>query len=111
MAGIYVHIPFCKQICHYCDFHKVIQDNSIDSLVKAICKEIELQKDYLEGEKVNTIYIGGGTPSILKTKSIFNVYNNKNVSYRRYEYWKTPITITDVTMIGFTPTLSIRLNF
>ena len=73
MAGIYVHIPFCKQICHYCDFYKVLQDKTVDNVMKALYKEIELQKDYLEGEKVNTIYIGGGTPSTLKTTHLLKI--------------------------------------
>ncbi|MBS1486222.1 MAG: radical SAM family heme chaperone HemW [Bacteroidetes bacterium] len=65
MAGIYIHIPFCKQACHYCDFHFSTQLSSKPKLVESICLELILQKDYLGGEKIETIYFGGGTPSLL----------------------------------------------
>ena len=66
MAGIYLHIPFCKQACHYCDFHFSTNQETRSELVQAILKEIQLQKDYLLGEPIQTIYFGGGTPSILE---------------------------------------------
>jgi oxygen-independent coproporphyrinogen-3 oxidase len=75
MAGIYVHIPFCKQICHYCDFHKEILHSAPDDLIHAICCEIEIQKDYLHGERINTIYLGGGTPSVLDEEQIKRILN------------------------------------
>lgn len=65
MAGIYLHIPFCKQACHYCNFHFVTSLRQKDELIQALVTEIALQKDYLEGETVETIYFGGGTPSLL----------------------------------------------
>jgi oxygen-independent coproporphyrinogen-3 oxidase len=65
MAGIYIHIPFCKQACHYCDFHFSTSLKYKDELLQALLKEINLQKSYLENETVETIYFGGGTPSIL----------------------------------------------
>ncbi len=65
MAGIYLHIPFCKQACHYCNFHFSTSLEYKEELVNAICREIILQKNYLEGEKIDSIYFGGGTPSIL----------------------------------------------
>ena len=64
MAGIYLHIPFCKKACHYCNFHFSTQTTHIQSFVNAIIREIELQKDYLKGP-IQTIYFGGGTPSLL----------------------------------------------
>ncbi len=70
MAGIYVHIPFCKQACHYCNFHFSTSLGLMDPLVAAILKEIELQSNYLKGATVETIYFGGGTPSILSTANI-----------------------------------------
>lgn len=67
MFGLYVHIPFCKNICHYCNFYKmVVSDNLKEKTINYIIKEIENQKEYLN--KVDTIYIGGGTPSILPKK-------------------------------------------
>ena len=65
MAGIYIHIPFCKQACHYCDFHFSTSIKYKDELLGAILKEIGLQKNYLGGETIETIYFGGGTPSLL----------------------------------------------
>ena len=70
MAGLYIHIPFCKQACHYCDFHFSTNLKSIASVVDCICIELELRKDYLKGELVDTIYFGGGTPSLLPTESL-----------------------------------------
>jgi oxygen-independent coproporphyrinogen-3 oxidase len=70
MAGIYIHIPFCKQACHYCDFHFSTSTKHKDDLVAALLKEIGLQKQYLEGETIETIYFGGGTPSLLSADEI-----------------------------------------
>ncbi len=65
MAGIYLHIPFCKQACHYCDFHFSTNLSGKSEMVNAIGRELELQKNYLEGEIITSIYFGGGTPSLL----------------------------------------------
>lgn len=65
MSGIYIHIPFCKQKCTYCDFYTVVAPSLIPSVVDGISKEIILRKDYLTDKKISTIYFGGGTPSIL----------------------------------------------
>jgi oxygen-independent coproporphyrinogen III oxidase len=65
MAGIYIHIPFCKQACHYCDFHFSTSLKYKDELLQSLIKEIRLQKNYLNGETIETIYFGGGTPSLL----------------------------------------------
>jgi oxygen-independent coproporphyrinogen-3 oxidase len=70
MAGIYLHIPFCKKACHYCDFHFSTSMGPKADMVAAICKELVLRKDYLEAEKVETIYFGGGTPSLLSTNEL-----------------------------------------
>jgi len=73
MAGIYIHIPFCKQACHYCDFHFSTSFQYKDDLLDAISKELRLQKDYLAGEIIETIYFGGGTPSLLTADEINKV--------------------------------------
>jgi putative oxygen-independent coproporphyrinogen III oxidase len=72
MPGIYIHIPYCKQACHYCDFHFSTNMKTKDDFIKALLKEIELQKDYFKSAElrttkyqVQTIYFGGGTPSLL----------------------------------------------
>ena len=64
MAGIYIHIPFCKQACHYCNFHFAVSLHYKNELVAALLKEMELQKEYPGNEPVETIYFGGGTPSL-----------------------------------------------
>ncbi len=74
MAGIYIHIPFCKQSCHYCDFHFSTTFHSYrDRMISAICKEIFLQRNFLN-EKVKTIYFGGGTPSLLTKNELEKIF-------------------------------------
>lgn len=74
MAGLYVHIPFCKQACHYCDFHFSTDTGTRIELVNALTHELALQKDYL-GEEINTIYLGGGTPSILNRGELDTLFS------------------------------------
>jgi oxygen-independent coproporphyrinogen III oxidase len=73
MAGIYIHIPFCRQACHYCDFHFSTSLRSKDAFLEALLKEIELRSDYLQGSPVHTVYFGGGTPSLLGTDEISRI--------------------------------------
>lgn len=70
MAGIYVHIPFCKQACHYCDFHFSVSTRLKPELLKSMHKDIELNSKYLGKEPINTIYFGGGTPSLLESNEL-----------------------------------------
>ncbi|MBL4653239.1 MAG: radical SAM family heme chaperone HemW [Flavobacteriales bacterium] len=70
MAGIYLHIPFCKQACHYCDFHFSTSTKNQDKVVDAMEKEIELRQDYLQDKSIETIYFGGGTPSLLSKSQL-----------------------------------------
>ncbi|MDO7170884.1 radical SAM family heme chaperone HemW [Mariniflexile sp. AS56] len=83
MAGIYIHIPFCKQACHYCDFHFSTSLKKKGDLVQALAKEIELRKDEFKNITVETIYFGGGTPSLLSVNElqllIDTVYKNYQV--------------------------------
>jgi oxygen-independent coproporphyrinogen-3 oxidase len=83
MSGIYIHIPFCKQACHYCDFHFSTSLMKKDEMILALDKEIALRKNESDGESIETIYFGGGTPSILSTEDlrllIDEVYKNYNV--------------------------------
>lgn len=83
MSGIYIHIPFCKQACHYCDFHFSTSLKKKDEMVLALAKEIALRKDEFKEEVVETIYFGGGTPSILEINDIRflidEVYNHFKV--------------------------------
>ncbi|WP_026333485.1 MULTISPECIES: radical SAM family heme chaperone HemW [Rhodonellum] len=66
MSGIYIHIPYCKQACHYCDFHFSTNASQMQEMVDMICKELILRKNYLPSKNpIKTIYFGGGTPSLL----------------------------------------------
>ena len=65
MAGVYIHIPFCKSFCSYCDFYSTTDNSLKEALVQALMQETSLRSSYLEGETVETIYLGGGTPSLL----------------------------------------------
>ena len=69
MSGIYIHIPFCKQACHYCDFHFSTSLKKKEALINSICKELQLRKGEIKA-KIQTIYLGGGTPSLLSSEEI-----------------------------------------
>jgi len=75
MAGIYFHIPFCKQKCSYCDFYSRKDSNDIDELIKFEVRELVSRKNYLDKELVKTIYFGGGTPSLLSIGNISELLN------------------------------------
>ncbi|MFG4001063.1 radical SAM family heme chaperone HemW [Flavobacterium aquidurense] len=83
MSGIYIHIPFCKQACHYCDFHFSTSMKKKDDMVLALAKEIAMRKNEFSTEIVETIYFGGGTPSVLSNNEInfliSEVYKNYKV--------------------------------
>ena len=74
MSGIYIHIPFCKQACHYCDFHFSTSMKKKDEMVLALAKELQLRKDEFQYDAefpcIETIYFGGGTPSVLNVEDI-----------------------------------------
>ncbi len=86
MAGIYLHIPFCKKACHYCNFHFSTQTVHIQSFVDALIQEIELQKSYIK-EPIETIYFGGGTPSLLNEAQL------KSILAAIYAHFKVEATI------------------
>jgi len=90
MAGIYLHIPFCKSKCPYCNFYSVASTKQSGVFFEALLKEISLSRDYLGGRKVATVYFGGGTPSLLPAggiekileslHSIFPIENNAEIT-------------------------------
>jgi oxygen-independent coproporphyrinogen-3 oxidase len=84
MSGIYIHIPFCKQACYYCDFHFSTSLKKKDELVKALARELILRKGELQNQTIETIYFGGGTPSLLTIDElrllIDSIYLNYSVS-------------------------------
>src|ERR1035438_9497076 len=81
MAGIYLHIPFCKQACYYCDFHFSTSMKMKSDFLLALNKEIKLQKDYLKGEVINTLYFGGGTPSLLGYDDLMPLFDSLNENF------------------------------
>ncbi len=80
MAGIYIHIPFCKRKCHYCNFYSVPSLKYKDELTAALHTELRLQKDYLD-EPVETIYFGGGTPSLLAVDDVKSLIDTVRENY------------------------------
>ncbi|MDZ4665811.1 MAG: radical SAM family heme chaperone HemW [Bacteroidota bacterium] len=82
LAGIYLHIPFCKQACTYCDFHFSVNMAAKSDLVKAILLEIDQRKEYLEGEEIETIYFGGGTPSVLNEDELNSILQKINKEFK-----------------------------
>ncbi|WP_439151318.1 radical SAM family heme chaperone HemW [Winogradskyella sp.] len=87
MAGIYIHIPFCKQACHYCDFHFSTSLKKKDELIHALVKELELRKDEFKQTTVETIYFGGGTPSLLSNEELQFIIDSV---YKHYIISKDP---------------------
>lgn len=81
MAGIYLHIPFCKTRCIYCDFYSTTRSEWTDRYVEALCTELTRRKDYLQGEPVHTIYMGGGTPSQLSEKHFRKLFHTLQQVY------------------------------
>jgi oxygen-independent coproporphyrinogen-3 oxidase len=76
MAGIYIHIPFCKKLCSYCDFYHIITQSDNKNFIDALISETIIRKEYLGNEIVSTIYIGGGTPSVLLPEEINMILGN-----------------------------------
>ena len=81
MAGIYLHIPFCKTRCIYCDFYSTTRSEMTDRYVSALCRELELRKSYLDNEPVETIYFGGGTPSQLSKENFEKIFETIEREY------------------------------
>ncbi|MBS1599726.1 MAG: radical SAM family heme chaperone HemW [Bacteroidetes bacterium] len=106
MAGIYIHIPYCKQACHYCNFHFSTSLKTKNDFVSSLLKEIVLQKEYLQQEAIETIYLGGGTPSLLQKEELplifdklfdtFNVIDGAEITLEA-----NPDDIDDATIIGW----------
>lgn len=82
MSGIYLHIPFCKQACHYCNFHFSTSLKAKPAMVDALLRELDLQRDYLAGAPLQSIYFGGGTPSLLSGQELERIFNKINALHR-----------------------------
>ena len=89
LAGIYLHIPFCKSKCTYCDFYSIVNTSYQPRLVQAICDELEQRKSYLGNADIETIYLGGGTPSMLSNHELERIL----------EHIHTVFTVSDAAEI------------
>lgn len=90
MCAIYIHIPYCHHKCTYCDFHFSVNTSTLNSVLTAIIKEIEERKNYLQTKHLQSIYIGGGTPSLLSIHQLEKIMNQ----LARYFYWDALTEIT-----------------
>lgn len=106
MSGIYIHIPFCKQACHYCDFHFSTSLKKKDALLAALVKEIKLRKEELAGT-VETIYFGGGTPSLLETSELRLLIDE---IYKHFEVSEAPEITLEANPDDLTETLIHQLS-
>lgn len=79
---LYFHIPFCKQACHYCNFHFSTSLRQKDALLDALLRELDLQRDYLAGAELVTVYFGGGTPSLLKISDLERIFEKIETLHR-----------------------------
>ena len=117
MAGIYIHIPFCKRRCIYCDFYSTTESEQKPTYVHALCQELDLRKDYLEGEEIETIYLGGGTPSQLSHEeleaiflTIYNIYKVKEDAEITLEANPDDLTPEYVSMLRTLPINRISMG-
>jgi oxygen-independent coproporphyrinogen-3 oxidase len=90
MAGIYIHIPFCKKRCIYCDFFSSTDGEKKAQYVEAICEELQDRQDYLQGQTIETIYFGGGTPSQLSASDFEKIFH----ALSPFSFLLSPIEIT-----------------
>ncbi len=114
-VGLYIHIPFCKQACHYCDFHFSTSLKKKDEMVLAIANELKLRKSEFGNEIVETIYFGGGTPSVLQVADlrflVETVYENYSVIENpEITIEANPDDLTEERIIEFSQTKINRLS-
>lgn len=100
MAGIYLHIPFCKRRCIYCDFYSTTQGEKREAYIQALCRELEQRMDYLQGEEIETIYFGGGTPSQLEETDFKKVFDT---IFQHYPVIETPEITLEANPDDLTP--------
>ncbi len=100
MAGIYIHIPFCKQRCRYCAFYSSTLYNIREAYVDALCKELLMRKEYITGEPVGTIYLGGGTPSTLAIEQLKRICDT---IYSNYPIAEAPEVTIECNPDDLTP--------
>lgn len=105
MAGIYIHIPFCKQLCYYCDFHSTTSLRRKGDMIDAIRREIVERREYLSHYATDTLYIGGGTPSLLTVEELSSIIDTvKDVwkvdSFKEFTIEVNPEDLTEEYIVG-----------
>lgn len=112
MAGIYIHIPFCKKLCFYCDFYHVISADNNSSFIEALLEEASLRRNYLENQKVSTIYLGGGTPSVFSIKDLGTILDQINKLYTVTEDCEITVELNpdDVNPVYLDGLRSLNIN-
>jgi len=114
MAGIYIHIPFCKQACHYCNFHFSTNRQLMPGMMDAIIGEAVIRKDYLQ-EKIETIYFGGGTPSLIQVTDLERIISILKTSFQfsnsvEITLESNPDDISETTLIAWKKAGITRLS-
>lgn len=107
MAGIYIHIPFCKQACHYCDFHFSTSMKYKTEMVEALALEIRMRKNEAAEEKIETIYFGGGTPSVLSNDEIIFLIEKV---YQEYDVVENPEITLEANPDDLNPERIVELS-
>lgn len=115
MPGIYLHIPFCKQACHYCNFHFSTSLGQKQVLLNALLRELELRRDYLGDVTIETLYLGGGTPSLLEEADLVRLFEQIYRLYRvapdaEVTLEANPDDLTDVKIAALRQTPVNRLS-
>ena len=112
MAGIYIHIPFCKKFCFYCDFYHILSNNDNTEFIGAILKEASLRQDYIGSETISTIYIGGGTPSVFSIDELSIILNRINNLFRVEESCEITIELNpdDVNREYLSGLINLNIN-
>lgn len=115
MAGIYIHIPFCKKLCSYCDFYHILSQPDNKQYIDALNREAILRRDYLGTQSVSTIYIGGGTPSVLQPGEIKSILDNITANFRveadpEVTIEVNPDDINDEFLEGLKKTITNRIS-
>lgn len=113
MAGIYIHIPFCKQACHYCNFHfSTTFEKYRERMISSICSELKLKSNLFKDKEINTIYFGGGTPSLLEKEELKAIFTALNEHYKTDKVEEITIEVNpdDVTAERIKDYVAIGIN-
>ena len=110
MAGLYIHIPFCKKACHYCNFHFSTSDKNRQAVLKSICLELEMRAQELQSMPVESIYFGGGTPSMLNDDELGAIFQVIEANYHVLPYAEITLeanpddlSLKKITQLAVTP--------